>query len=229
MIRLLIADDHKLFRDGLRRILEMEEDLVVVGEASDGEEACRMAAALRPEVVLMDISMPTVNGVEATECIVRTVPDCRVIILSIHDDEAYVYRALSGGAKGYLLKEMDSEELIEAVRTVARGEAYIHPRVTNKVLDQLRRLREGQTPLPDGAAAAFLDEEMVARFRQLTSREREVLQLMAEGKSNRQIGEALFISEKTVKNHVSNIFQKLGVDDRTQAVVLAIKHGWVRI
>jgi Response regulator containing a CheY-like receiver domain and an HTH DNA-binding domain len=97
------------------------------------------------------------------------------------------------------------------------------------VLDQLRRLREGQTPLPDGAAAAFLDEEMVARFRQLTSREREVLQLMAEGKSNRQIGEALFISEKTVKNHVSNIFQKLGVDDRTQAVVLAIKHGWVRI
>jgi Response regulator containing a CheY-like receiver domain and an HTH DNA-binding domain len=131
MIRLLIADDHKLFRDGLRRILEMEEDLVVVGEASDGEEACRMAAALRPEVVLMDISMPTVNGVEATEYIVRTVPDCRVIILSIHDDEAYVYRALSGGAKGYLLKEMDSEELIEAVRTVARGEAYIHPRVTN--------------------------------------------------------------------------------------------------
>jgi two-component system response regulator DegU len=228
-ISIVLVDDHQLFREGVKRILEMEEDFKVVGEGADGDEAYRLAEIHKPDVVLMDINMPNVNGVSAAEQVISVSPNTRVIILSIHDDEGYVYRTLRSGASGYLLKEMGTSDLVEAVRVVASGGAYIHPKVTGKLIEEFRRLSE-----QEGAAERTLssDDSQAIDPRvieSLTRREREVLQLMAEGKSNRAIGEFLFISEKTVKNHVSSILQKLNVQDRTQAVVISIKNGWVKL
>jgi two-component system response regulator DegU len=232
-ISILLVDDHKLFREGVKRILEMEDHFQIVGEASDGEEACQMAADFQPDVILMDINMPKMTGVQATQRIKERAPESRIIILSIHDDENYVYKSLRSGAAGYLLKEMDSDALIEAINSVARGEAYIHPKVTGKLITEFRRLsnmehsHDENVLLSDVSELGGSDKE--SNILALTPREREVLQLMAEGKSNRMIGEELFISEKTVKNHVSSILQKLDVQDRTQAVVMSIKNGWVRL
>jgi two-component system response regulator DegU len=228
-ISIVLVDDHQLFREGVKRILEMEDDFKVVGEGSDGDEASRLAEVHKPDVVLMDINMPNVNGVSAAEHVISVSPKTRVIILSIHDDEGYVYRTLRSGASGYLLKEMGTNDLVEAVRVVASGGAYIHPKVTGKLIEEFRRLSE-----QEGVAERTIssDDSQVIDPRvieSLTRREREVLQLMAEGKSNRAIGEFLFISEKTVKNHVSSILQKLNVQDRTQAVVISIKNGWVKL
>ena len=228
-ISIILVDDHQLFRDGVKRILEMEGDFRIVGEGSDGADAIRLAGDLQPDVVLMDINMPNINGVTAAEDVVTVSPKSRVIILSIHDDEGYVYRTLRNGASGYLLKDMGTTDLVEAVRVVARGGAYIHPKVTGKLIDEFRRLSEQEemyerTPISDESIS--VDPTLIDS---LTRREREVLQLMAEGKSNRAIGEFLFISEKTVKNHVSSILQKLNVQDRTQAVVISIKNGWVKL
>jgi len=228
-ISIILVDDHQLFRDGVKRILEMEGDFRIVGEGSDGADAIRLAGDLQPDVVLMDINMPNINGVTAAEDVVTVSPKSRVIILSIHDDEGYVYRTLRNGASGYLLKDMGTTDLVEAVRVVARGGAYIHPKVTGKLIDEFRRLSEQEemyerTPISDDSIS--VDPTLIDS---LTRREREVLQLMAEGKSNRAIGEFLFISEKTVKNHVSSILQKLNVQDRTQAVVISIKNGWVKL
>ncbi|RNB92659.1 DNA-binding response regulator [Brevibacillus fluminis] len=228
-ISIVLVDDHQLFREGVKRILEMEEDFCVVGEGSDGSEAVELVEKHTPQVLLMDINMPNVNGVVASEEVVTVSPKTRVIILSIHDDEGYVYRTLRSGASGYLLKEMGTSELVEAVRVVARGGAYIHPKVTGKLIDEFRRLSEQEESMEQTAAyetAVTVDPHIIES---LTRRELEVLQLMAEGKSNRAIGEYLFISEKTVKNHVSSILQKLNVQDRTQAVVISIKNGWVRL
>ena len=228
-LRIVIVDDHQLFREGVKRILEMEEDFKVVGEGADGGEAFKLAEQYKPDVILMDINMPNVNGVSAAESIISVSPQTRIIMLSIHDDEGYVYRTLRSGASGYLLKEMGTSDLVEAVRVVAGGGAYIHPKVTGKLIEEFRRLsdREGVAErtfsMEDGNA---VDPKIIES---LTRREREVLQLMAEGKSNRAIGEYLFISEKTVKNHVSSILQKLNVQDRTQAVVNSIKNGWVKL
>lgn len=228
-LRIVIVDDHQLFREGVKRILEMEDDFKVVGEGADGGEAYRLAEEYKPDVLLMDINMPNVNGVSAAESVISVSPQTRVIMLSIHDDEGYVYRTLRSGASGYLLKEMGTSDLVDAVRVVASGGAYIHPKVTGKLIEEFRRLsdREGASErtfsTEDGNA---VDPKMIES---LTRREREVLQLMAEGKSNRAIGEYLFISEKTVKNHVSSILQKLNVQDRTQAVVNSIKNGWVKL
>lgn len=226
-ISIVLVDDHKLFREGIKRILEMEEGFKVVGEGADGEEAVTLARELRPDIMLMDINMPNINGVSATENVVENSPETKVIILSIHDDEGYVYRTLRSGASGYLLKEMEAKDLIEAVRVVAAGGAYIHPKVTGKLIDEFRRLSEQEEEVGHAAAAESVADSRI--IESLTRREREVLQLMAEGKSNRLIGEYLFISEKTVKNHVSSILQKLDVQDRTQAVVISIKNGWVRL
>ncbi|GAA4718613.1 response regulator [Brevibacillus fulvus] len=228
-IRIVLVDDHQLFREGVKRILEMEQDFRVVGEGSDGEEAYYLAEVHKPDVILMDINMPNMNGVAASEKIVAVSPRTRIIILSIHDDEGYVYRTLRSGASGYLLKEMGTNDLVDAVRVVARGGAYIHPKVTGKLIDEFRRLSEQEDAI--GKEFSYdsnlaIDPEVIEA---LTRREREVLQLMAEGKSNRAIGEFLFISEKTVKNHVSSILQKLNVQDRTQAVVISIKNGWVKL
>ncbi|GED56753.1 response regulator transcription factor [Brevibacillus formosus] len=228
-LRIVIVDDHQLFREGVKRILEMEEDFKVVGEGADGGEATVLAEEHKPDVLLMDINMPNINGVSAAENVISVSPSTRVIMLSIHDDEGYVYRTLRSGASGYLLKEMGTSDLVDAVRVVASGGAYIHPKVTGKLIEEFRRLSEQEGT----AERSFSVDESQAIdpkvIESLTRREREVLQLMAEGKSNRAIGEFLFISEKTVKNHVSSILQKLNVQDRTQAVVISIKNGWVKL
>ncbi|QQE74122.1 response regulator transcription factor [Brevibacillus composti] len=228
-ISIVIVDDHQLFREGVKRILEMEKDFRVVGEGADGDEAFRLAEDHKPDVVLMDINMPNVSGVSAAEQVISVSPSTRVIMLSIHDDEGYVYRTLRSGASGYLLKEMGTNDLVEAVRVVASGGAYIHPKVTGKLIDEFRRLSEQEGTGDRGGSLDDSDPVDPKVIESLTRREREVLQLMAEGKSNRAIGEFLFISEKTVKNHVSSILQKLSVQDRTQAVVISIKNGWVKL
>lgn len=226
VINIILIDDHKLFREGVKRILDFEETFNVVAEGDDGGSVYELVQEHEPDVVLMDINMPGTNGIEATANLIKAYPDTKVIILSIHDDENYVTHALQTGARGYLLKEMDAESLIEAIKIVHDGGSYLHPRVTHNLVKEYRRLTTGQ--LEDG------DKQLnVVEYRKplhlLTRRECEILQLLAEGNSNRSISEILFISEKTVKNHVSNILQKMKVEDRTQAVVKAIKNGWVQI
>lgn len=222
--KIVIIDDHQLFREGVKRILDFEKSFSIVAEGEDGGEAMDLVEKYRPDVVLMDINMKNTNGIEATRRLVDKYEDTKVIILSIHDDESYVTHALKTGATGYLLKEMDSDELIEAVKVVAEGGSYIHPKVTHKLVLEYRRLANQQNK-----GSGYQQPEVHIPLHLLTSRECEVLQLLADGKSNRGIGEALFISEKTVKNHVSNILQKMNVNDRTQAVVTAIKNGWVEV
>lgn len=231
-VKIVIADDHGLLREGVKRILNMERDFEVVGECGDGIQVVELANELRPDVVLMDINMPVENGVVATERLKEFFPEIKVIILSIHDDESYVFETLRKGASGYLLKDMEAESLINAIRSVVAGHAYIHPKVTGKLINQLRRMTYLD---PNGVAGGdySVKEAGVKYIHQpnspLTRREAEVLRLLAEGKSNKSIGEILFISEKTVKNHVSSILQKMEVEDRTQAVIIAIKNGWVTL
>ncbi|WNF36622.1 response regulator transcription factor [Bacillaceae bacterium IKA-2] len=226
VIKIVIIDDHQLFREGVKRILAMEKDFDVVAEGDDGSMAMELVEQHNPDVILMDINMPKLNGVEATRQLIEKYPDVKVLILSIHDDETYVTHVLKTGASGYLLKEMDADSLVEAVKVVADGGAYIHPKVTHNLINEFRRLATEQGP---EAEIGFREVEYQRPLHILTRRECEVIQLMTDGKSNRSIGEALFISEKTVKNHVSNILQKLSVKDRTQAVVEGIKNGWVMV
>ncbi|WP_435922732.1 response regulator [Paenibacillus sp. DYY-L-2] len=231
-IKVLLADDHQLFREGLKRILNMEEDIDVVGECADGSHVLECCQQFNPEIVLMDINMPILNGVDATAQLRDMLPEVKVIILSIHDDESYVFETLRKGATGYLLKDMEAESLINAIRTVAEGHAFIHPKVTGKLIQQLRRmeyLSETGAIAEDSAIREAGVKFVAGDDNPLTRREAEVLRLMAEGRSNKMIGEHLFISEKTVKNHVSSILQKMDVDDRTQAVINAIKFGWVTL
>ncbi|KHD86411.1 response regulator transcription factor [Bacillus ginsengihumi] len=222
--KIAIIDDHQLFREGVKRILEFEKTFEVVAESEDGEHALEIIEQYHPDVVLMDINMPNQNGVDTTRQLVEAYPDTKVIILSIHDDESYVTHALKSGATGYLLKEMDSDSLIEAVKVVKEGGSYLHPRITHNLVEEFRRLSDRLS-----SGAAYQKQELIRPLHLLTPRECEVLQLLADGKSNRVIGETLYISEKTVKNHVSNILQKMNVNDRTQAVVTAIKNGWVEV
>ncbi|TXC90966.1 response regulator transcription factor [Metabacillus litoralis] len=224
--KIVIIDDHQLFREGVKRILDFEPSFEVVAEGDDGEEALAIVEAHKPDVVIMDINMPKVNGVEATKQLIEADEDNKIIILSIHDDENYVTHALKTGARGYLLKEMDADTLIEAVKVVADGGSYLHPKVTHNLVNEFRRLA---TSSGQATPTQPLQPEIRRPLHILTRRECEVLQMLADGKSNRGIGEALFISEKTVKNHVSNILQKMNVNDRTQAVVYSIKNGWVEV
>jgi two-component system, NarL family, response regulator DegU len=223
--KIVIIDDHQLFREGVKRILDFESTFEVVAEGDDGSEAVALVEQYQPDVIIMDINMPNRNGVEATAELIEKYPDSKVIILSIHDDENYVTHALKTGATGYLLKEMDADALVEAVKVVADGGSYLHPRVTHNLVKEYRRLSADE----NGGDKYISQVEIRRPLHLLTRRECEVLQLLADGKSNRGIGEALFISEKTVKNHVSNILQKMNVNDRTQAVVVAIKNGWVEV
>jgi len=229
-IKILLADDHQLFREGLKRILNMESDLEVIGECGDGIQVLEFCNHTLPDIVLMDINMPIETGVVTTERLRDIFPAVKVIILSIHDDESYVFESLRKGATGYLLKDMGAEALINAIRAVSQGYSYIHPKVTGKLINQLRRM----TYLDEIGVATHQTIDIGATYipleeSPLTRREAEVLRLMAEGKSNKMIGEHLFISEKTVKNHVSSILQKMEVDDRTQAVINSIKIGWVTL
>ncbi|MDY7224104.1 response regulator [Halalkalibacterium halodurans] len=226
-IQIVIIDDHQLFREGVKRILAMEPEFEVVADGEDGENAVELVEKYNPDVILMDINMPKVNGVEATRDLIQRYPDVKVLVLSIHDDESYVTHVLKTGASGYLLKEMDADALIEAVKVVAQGGAYIHPKVTHNLIKEYRRLVNEDEQ--ESSEIGFKEVEYRKPLHILTRRECEVLQLMTDGYSNRMIGEALYISEKTVKNHVSNILQKMNVNDRTQAVVESIKNGWVKV
>jgi DNA-binding NarL/FixJ family response regulator len=212
-IRVLLVDDQRLMREGLRVLLELEPDLEVVGEAGDGQQALDAYAALRPDVVLMDVRMPGMDGVEATRRLRERWPEARIIILTTFDDDAYVFEGLRAGALGYLLKDVSGNTLAEAVRTVAAGGALLAPSVARKVVAAFSRLSPPARPPDEG-----LPEP-------LSEREKEVLRLLAQGLSNREIAERLVLAEGTVKNHVTTILQKLGVRDRTQAALRARQMG----
>ena len=211
-IRVLVADDQAMVRSGFRLLLGGEEGIDVVAEASDGREAVQKAARFQPTVVLMDIRMPDVDGLEATRRIIEADPAARVLILTTFDLDEYVYEALRAGASGFVLKDDPPEQLIAAVRTVASGDALLSPTVTRRVIDKFSRAPRQEPP-------RGLDE--------LTEREREIFVLIAEGLSNAEIGSRLFISDTTVKTHITHLFQKLGLRDRVQAVVLAYRSGLV--
>ena len=217
-IRILIADDHAVVRSGLHSILEMEGDLVVIAEASDGHQALALAQELLPDIILMDIKMGDWDGVTATRRIRNSVPSTRVIILTNHDQDELVFSSIRAGASGYLLKEVTAAQLANAIRTVADGFSLIYPSIATRVLDEFGRLRSAPA---NGASAGDEDEG----YHDLTAREREVLQLIAQGRSNKEIGGELGISERTVKTHVSNIFGKLELTDRTQVALYAHKRG----
>jgi DNA-binding NarL/FixJ family response regulator len=213
-IRVLIADDQQLVREGLHVLLDLIPDIRVVGEAADGVAAAEQAQHIRPDVVLMDVRMPRLDGVAAT-CKVREMcPDVQVIILTTFDDDEYVFEGLRAGAAGYLLKDVPSEQLAEAIRAAARGEAFIHPSVTRKVVAEFARMAEREH--------VRREQPLVEP---LSARELEVLVLLADGLSNQEIAERLTIAPGTVKNHVSNILSKLDVRDRTQAVLRAQEIG----
>ena len=210
-IRVLIADDHAVVRQGLRTFLELQDDIEVMGDACDGEEAVAAALDGRPDVVIMDLVMPGLDGIEATRRILRERPATRVIALTSFLDDEKVLPAVRAGAAGYLLKDVEPEQLVRAIRTVHGGEALLHPAATATVMRELA----------DHAEPA--DEADLG----LTGREREVLALVARGLPNKVIARELGIAEKTVKTHVSSILAKLGVTDRTQAALLAVRRGWV--
>lgn len=244
-IRVLVVDDQALVRAGFRTILDSEEGITVVGEAADGEDAIDAAAALRPEVICMDVQMPRTDGLEATRRILDAAPTSppAVLMLTTFDREDYLFAALEAGASGFLLKNSSPEQLIEAVQVVARGDALLSPDVTRRVIEAAsagRRSRSGSTD--DPAAAAPVEDgprRVVAPgsepgatsapgLRDLTEREREVLVLLAEGLSNAEIAARLWVGEATVKTHVSKVLMKLGLRDRVHAVVYAYEHGVVR-
>lgn len=223
MTRVLLVDDQTLIRQGIRVLLMTEPGMEVVGEAANGKEALSMIEQLRPEVVLMDVRMPEMDGVTATRQITATHPEIGVIILTTFDDEGYIFEGLRAGARGYLLKDISSEEMAEAVRIVAKGGALIQPSITRKVLSEFARLSE--RPLSEQSAAPLPAQQSASLPEPLTERELEVLHCIAEGLSNREIAEKLVITEGTVKNHVSNLIAKLDVRDRTQALLRAQELG----
>jgi DNA-binding NarL/FixJ family response regulator len=231
-IRVLLVDDQALLRESFRRLLELEgQRLSVVGSAGDGVEAVAAVERLfregrPPHVVLMDVRMPRLNGVEATRQIQARWPDVRVMMLTTFDDEEYIVEGLRAGAKGYLLKDASAEQLVQAIEAVHRGESPLQPSVAAKLVAHFTRLPESAAPpAPAGSASSSLPSHPAGPADDLTEREREILRLLARGDSNREIGEALFITEGTVKNHVSNILSKLGLRDRTQAALWAREHG----
>jgi DNA-binding NarL/FixJ family response regulator len=215
MIRLLLVDDQRLMREGLRTLLELENDFEIVGEAGDGQAALDAYTELRPDVVLMDIRMPGMDGVEATRRLHARWPDARVVILTTFDDDAYVFEGLRAGALGYLLKDVSGQDLASAVRTVAGGGALIGPSVARKVVAEFARLAPPARPVDAGLAEA------------LSERELDVLKLLAEGLSNREIGEKLSLAEGTVKNYVTGVLQKIGARDRTQAALRGRELGLI--
>ncbi len=211
-IKILIADDHPVVREGLNAMLSREVDFQVVGEAKDGAEAVNKVAELRPDVVLMDLRMPEMDGVEAMRQIRTNDPRVKFIILTTYSDDDYIFSGIEAGARAYLLKDAPREELFKAIRSVHRGESLIQPVVASKLLDRFSQLSR-RTPSGE----------------ELSERELEVLCLMAKGAANKEISAELKIAQSTVKTHITNIFQKLGVNDRTEAVTQALKRGIIRL
>ena len=213
-IRVLLVDDQELFREGLQTLLSVHGDIQVVGQACNGREAVDVAARVRPDLVLMDVRMPVLDGVRATRLLVEALPNCRVIVLTTFDDDEYVFDALRAGAAGYLLKDVPSARLVEAIRATARGESILEPSVAAKVIAEFTRV--------SSLVPAAQMEQLVEP---LSERELEILALIARGDSNKEIAEQLYIAEGTVKNHVTHILGKLGVRDRTQAALKARELG----
>jgi len=211
-IRVIVADDHVLVRQGICQFLEEAEDITVVGEAADGEEALRLVEEHRPDVAILDIQMPGVGGIEATREIRARFPEVRVLILTAYEEDPYVFALLRAGANGYILKTIDAEDLLRAVRAVHRGESVLSPRVTEKVV---RQIRAGG---PEGASE---------QVEPLTDREIEVLRMAGQGLTNREIGRRLAISDRTVQGHLAHVYGKLDVASRTEAVMEALKRGWI--
>lgn len=210
-IRIMLADDHKLMRSGLRVLLEQQADLSVVGEASDGREAVVLAEALKPDVLVMDIGMPNLNGIEAAAQIAGAHPKTAIVMLSMHSDESYVLRALKAGARGYLLKDSAEADLLRAVHAVAEGKSFFSPAVSKVLLDDyVRKLKRSGTEDP---------------YDLLTPREREVLQLVAEGKSNKDVAQLLNLSVYTVETHRSNIMEKLNLRGVPELILYAVRKG----
>lgn len=229
MIRVLLVDDQTLIRQGIQTLLELEDDLEVVGAAANGQEALAAAERARPDVVLMDIRMPLMDGVAATRELLRRLPATGVIILTTFDDDEYVFEGLKAGARGYMLKDADSSEIVAAVRAVAAGEALIQPSIARKVVAEFSRLAAGERAEGAGrrSEAGRPPAPPAALAEPLTEREHEVLRGLAAGLANKEIADRLVITEGTVKNHVSNLLAKLDVHSRTQAVIRARELGLV--
>jgi DNA-binding NarL/FixJ family response regulator len=214
-IRILLADDHAVVRQGTRELLEREPDLEVVAEAGDGEEAVQLAAHHRPDVAIMDIAMPKLNGIEATKQIKAIHPAITVLVLTAYDNDQYIFALLEAGAAGYLLKDVRAEELIKAVRAVHAGESVLHPAIARKVINRF------------APAASKRAEESVQES--LTEREMQVLKLATKGMTNQEIAQELALSVRTVQTHLSNIFGKMQVGSRTEAVLQGLKKGWLTL
>jgi DNA-binding NarL/FixJ family response regulator len=211
-IKLMIADDHKLFREGLKALLAVTEDIEIIGEAEDGDSALKKSRELEPDVILMDINMPGLNGIRVTEQILAKQPRVRIIMLTMLDDDASIFHAMRAGARGYLLKGADSEEVLSVIRAVAEGQALFGPAIAARLMNYFKEL---------STAPAVADTP----FPELTERELDVLRLIAQGLNNQEIAQKLVLSHKTVRNHITNIFSKLQVADRAQAIVRAREAG----
>ena len=214
-IRVVIADDHPLLREAMRNVMEQHEDMEVLGEACDGEEAVKLSSELKPDVVVMDVVMPKLNGIEATRQIRKISPTTAVLVLTAYDDDRYVIGLLEAGAAGYLLKSARGEALVKAIRAVLAGELVLHPAIIAKIMKYgIRIAVEGGKPKVE---------------EQLSDREMEILKLAARGMSNKDIAKKLFLSIRTVKAHLSNIFNKMGVASRTEAIVKGVREGWLTL
>jgi NarL family two-component system response regulator LiaR len=214
-IRVLLADDHSLLREAMRSYIEHEKDMQVVGEASDGEEAVRLSAELKPDIVIMDIVMPKLNGIEASKQLKSANPAIAVLILTTYDEDRYVLGLLEAGAAGYLLKSARGSTVVDAVRTISKGESVLHPTVIAKLLKHAMHA--------EAASDKLQSEES------LSAREMEVIRLAAKGMSNKDMAEALCLTVRTVKAHLSNIFGKLGVASRTEAILKGLREGWLTL
>jgi NarL family two-component system response regulator LiaR len=218
-IRIVLADDHALLRQGTAELLRREPDLEVVGEADNGQQAIELARRLQPDIVVMDVRMPVLSGVEATQRIREELPKVQVLVLTAHDDDQYVFSLLQAGASGYLLKTAPVSELIKAIRLVRAGESPLDPAIARKVV--VRMSSEGRSIRAPDRDASPVDE--------LTARELEVLQLLAQGLNNRAIAETLFVSDRTVQSHLTTIFAKMHVTSRLEAVLTGIRRGWLSL